>query len=241
MFRCFPPGLLCASLSIKWLCKPSLKSCCGKLPRHHCLSFLQRLLRAGLSLRHKWGAEQGCRGAGCPPAGQLSGTAAHPTPAWSAAAAAAAASAGQRGRRGGVRRITGGVKGSFGARLCVLGALHFMAVLTVAILRARRSILMCSRCSGYGGISAIHPEGAQHIRILFSTRKISFGLCLIQGRKGSLLSGCVLRQLLASPSRSVKFWGGVKEIGAKFNALLSIGVLTAPASLNKYCYPFQGL
>lgn len=75
------------------------------------------------------------RGAGCPPAGQLSGTAAHPTPAQSEAAAAA--SAGRRGRMGEVHGITVGVRGSFGTRLCVFGALHFTAVLIVAILLLR--------------------------------------------------------------------------------------------------------
>lgn len=64
------------------------------------------------------------------------GTAAHPTPAQSEAAAAAA-SAGRRGRMGDVHGITVGVRGSFGTWLCVFGALHFTAVLIVAILLLR--------------------------------------------------------------------------------------------------------
>lgn len=183
MFSFPPPGLLCASLSKALQTFPRVLLW---KPFSPSLPFLRDV---------GWGAEQGCRGAGRPPDGQLSGSAAHPTPVRSAAAAA---SAGRRGTRGDVHKITAHVKGSFGIQLCVFCALRFTAVLVVAILCARRSILVCSRCSCYGRILAIHPEGAQHIQILFSALKISFGLCLIQEKKGSLLSRGVLRQLLAS-------------------------------------------
>lgn len=151
MFRCFPPYVLCASLSsIKCLCKPSLESCCGKLSHHHCLSFVQWLLRAGVLSR---GA--GVLGALLP--GSTRGPLPIQMPAQLAAAAASV------GRRGDIHRITAHVKGSFGTQLCVFCAQCFMAVLIATILHARRSIPVCSRCSCYGEISAIHPEGAQNI------------------------------------------------------------------------------